>query len=99
MLMLTDAAATAITQLTSQPNMPETTGLRIVPNPDDTQGPALAAALTSGPGPQDEVLEVHQARVFLEPEAAEQLADKVLDAETADGGQIAFHLRPQATTS
>lgn len=99
MLMLTDAAATAINQLTSQPNMPDTTGLRIVPNPDNTHGPALAAALTSGPGPEDEVLEVHQARVYLEPEAAEQLADKVLDAETAAGGQIAFHLRQQPTTT
>ncbi|HET9171355.1 MAG TPA: adhesin [Actinospica sp.] len=96
MLMLTDAAATAINQLATQPNMPETTGLRIAPSPDDTQGAALAAALTTGPGPEDQVLEVHQARVYLEPVAAEQLADKVLDAETAAGGQIAFHLRPQA---
>jgi Fe-S cluster assembly iron-binding protein IscA len=96
MLMLTDAAATAINQLTSQPDMPETTGLRIAQSPDDTRGAALAAALTTGPGPEDQVLEVHEARVYLEPEAAEQLADKVLDAETAAGGQIAFHLRPQA---
>ncbi|MBR7829386.1 adhesin [Actinospica sp. MGRD01-02] len=95
MLTLTDAAATAINQLTSQPNMPETTGLRIAPSPDESQGAALAAALTSGPGPEDEVLEVHEARVYLEPEAAQQLSDKVLDAETAAGGQIAFHLRPQ----
>jgi Fe-S cluster assembly iron-binding protein IscA len=97
MLMLTDAAATAINQLTSQPNMPDTTGLRIAPSTEDTNGPALAAALTTGPGPEDQVLEVHQARVYLEPEAAEQLADKVLDAETAAGGQIAFSLRPQAS--
>jgi iron-sulfur cluster assembly protein len=96
MLMLTDAAATAINQLTSQPDMPESTGLRIAASPDDHQGPALAASLSSGPGPQDQVLEVQEARVYLEPEAAEQLADKVLDAETAEGGRIAFSLRPQA---
>lgn len=95
MLTLTDAAATAINQLTSQPNMPETTGLRIAPNTENTDSPSLAAALTTGPGPEDQVLEVHQARVYLEPEAAAQLADQVLDAETAAGGRIAFHLRPQ----
>jgi iron-sulfur cluster assembly protein len=82
MLTLTDAAATAINQLTSQPNMPESTGLRIALSTEDTNGSALAAALTTGPDPEDQVLEVHQARV-------------VLDAETASGGQIAFHLRPQ----
>ena len=95
MLTLTDAAATAINQLTSQPDMPETTGLRIAQSTEDTNGAVLAAALTTGPGPEDQVLEVRQARVYLEPEAAAQLADKVLDAETASGGQIAFHLRPQ----
>lgn len=95
MLTLTDAAATAINQLTSQANMPETTGLRIAPSTEDTNGPALAAALTTGPGPEDQVLEVHEALVYLEPEAAAQLADQVLDAETASGGRIAFHLRPQ----
>lgn len=98
MLMLTEAAASAISELTSQPALPETTGLRIGPNPDNTNGPALSVSLTSGPGPQDEVIEVRQARVFVEPEVAEQLADMVLDADTDGGGGVAFHVRQQTGT-
>ncbi|HEY3869689.1 MAG TPA: adhesin [Actinocrinis sp.] len=97
MLMLTDAAADVIGELTSQPSLPETTGLRIGPNPDNTNGPALSVSLTSGPGPEDEVIEVKQARVFVEPEVAGQLADKILDADTDSSG-VAFHVRQQAAT-
>lgn len=95
MLTLTDAAADVINDLASQPDLPETAGLRIWPGPEDPQGPALSAGLTPGPGPQDKVIESHHARVYLEPAVAERLADKVLDADTTDEGEIAFHVRSQ----
>ena len=45
-----------------------------------------------GPAPGDASLE--SAPVFLEPEVAEALDDKVLDAEIADE-QVRFSVRPQ----
>ena len=98
MLVLTDTAAAVISELTAQLDLPETAGLRICPNPEEGEGAALAAILTGAPDPQDEVVEVRHARVFLEHEAAGQLSDKILDAETRDGGQVMFHVRSQQTS-
>jgi iron-sulfur cluster assembly protein len=99
MLMLTDTAAAVIKELTAQLDLPETAGLRIspTPTPEDNSEPGLAAVLAGAPDPQDSVIEVRHARVFLEPEAAGHLNDKILDAETQTGGQVMFHVRSQLT--
>jgi Fe-S cluster assembly iron-binding protein IscA len=96
MLTLTEKAADVIHDLTSRPSMPATTGLRISPNNDDGGAPALAVYLAEGPSPQDQVVEVQEAKVFLEPQVAGQLDDKVLDAQVDDRGGIAFSVMPQA---
>jgi iron-sulfur cluster assembly protein len=97
MLVLTDTAAEVISELTAQLDLPETAGLRICPNPEEGGESARAAVLPGSPDPQDEVVEVRHARVFLEPEAAGELSDKILDAETQDGGRVMFHVRSQLT--
>jgi Fe-S cluster assembly iron-binding protein IscA len=97
MLMLTDTAAAVIKELAAQLDLPETAGLRISPTPEGTGETALAAVLAGAPDPQDSVVEVRHARVFLEPEAADHLNDKILDAETQNGGKVMFHLRSQLT--
>jgi Fe-S cluster assembly iron-binding protein IscA len=95
MLTLTDQAADVIHDLTSRPSMPATTGLRISPNTDESGGTALAVYLAEGPAPQDQVVEVQEAKVFLEEQVAGQLDDKVLDAQVDERGGIAFSVTPQ----
>jgi iron-sulfur cluster assembly protein len=96
MLVLTEAAAEAVKSVTSNPQVPEGTGLRIAPAAPDSDGPAgfqLTAALV--PAEDDQVIEAAGARVFLEPQAAAYLEDKVLDAQVDEQGQARFSLGVQ----
>src|SRR6185312_12698249 len=79
MLTLTDSAVTAIRNLTSQPELPEDTGLRIMSQSDG--GPTFQVTLAETPVAGDQVIETEGARVFLEPGAAVALDDKSLDAQ------------------
>ena len=94
MLTLTDSAVTAIRNLTSQPELPEDTGLRIMSQ--DEGGPAFQVTLAESPVAGDQVIETDGARVFLEPGAAVALDDKSLDAQVDDEGTVAFTLAEQA---
>ncbi len=94
MLTLTDNAVTAIRALTSQPDFPDETGLRIVSHGEDI--PSFQLALVANPAEGDQVIETDGARVFLEQHAAEALADKALDAEVDDQGGVAFSVSVQA---
>ena len=49
----------------------------------------------SGPGDTDQVIEAAGARVFLEPNAAAYLDDKVLDAQVDEQGKARFTLGTQ----
>src|SRR3974390_3135720 len=96
MLVLTEAAAEAVKSVTSNPQVPEGTGLRIAPTASDSDGPAefqLTAALV--PAEDDQVIEAAGARVFLEPQAAAYLEDKVLDAQVDEQGEVYFSLDVQ----
>ena len=93
MLTLTDSAVTAIRNLTSQPELPEDTGLRIMAQQEG--GPAFQVTLAESPAAGDQVIETAGARVFLEPGAAVALDDKSLDAQVDDQGTVAFTLADQ----
>lgn len=90
MLTLTDSAVTAIRNLTSQPELPDDTGLRIMAQDDGA--PAFQVALAESPVDGDQVIESEGARVFLEANAAAALDDKSLDAQVDDEGTVAFTL-------
>ena len=94
MLTLTDSAVTAIRNLTSQPELPDETGLRIMSQ--EQGGPAFQVTLAESPVDGDQVIETEGARVFLEPVAAVALDDKSLDAQVDDEGTVAFTLAEQA---
>ncbi len=96
MLALTDAAVGVIHDLTTQPGLPEGTGLRITPQPDNGTGPAYALSLSQEPDAADEVILAAQSRVYLEQGVAQQLQDKVLDAKVDEQGEIAFLIGQQA---
>jgi len=93
MLTLTDSAASAIRDLTSQPDLPDETGLRIMKQGEGAT--SFQLALTEGPEAGDQVVEAAGARVFVEAGAAEVLDDKALDAQLNDQGDLAFRISDQ----
>jgi Fe-S cluster assembly iron-binding protein IscA len=93
MLVLTDAAASAIRRLAAHPEFPDDGGLRIAAPANGTQ--PFTAAASRSPDVNDTVVERDGAKLFLGPDAAQALDDKVLDARTDDDGTIEFRLLPQ----
>jgi iron-sulfur cluster assembly protein len=96
MLTLTDSAVSAIRGLTSRPELPMETGLRIVARGDGA--PSFQVALAEGPVAGDEVVEEDGARVFLEPAAAAVLDGKSLGAQVNEQGQVAFSISDRAAS-
>ena len=96
MLVLTEAAAEVVKSVTSPPQAPAGTGLRIassVSEPQDAR--ALQVSAAAGPGESDQVIEAAGARVFLESQAAVYLEDKVLDGQLDEQGKAHFFLGVQ----
>ena len=96
MLVLTEAAAEVVKSVISTPQTPGETGLRIVssaPEPEDPGALQLTAA--ADPGENDQVIEAAGARVFVEPQAAAYLDDKVLDGQLDEQGKAHFTLGTQ----
>ena len=91
MLTLTSPAVEAIRTLTTQPGLPDNTGLRIAPEGENTEGGSLALSLSAGPQTGDEVIETEGVLVFLQTDAAVMLDDKALDAQVDDEG-VMFRL-------
>lgn len=96
MLAVTDSASSAIEGILAAPEMPGEAGLRIstgdAPAEDGMPRTEFRLAVAEAPQPGDQVVE--DGPVYLEPEAANLLDDKVLDAEVA-GDQIRFSLAEQ----
>lgn len=87
MLTLTENASTIVKDITSQPGLAETAGLRITSGADD-QSLAVSAAETAEPG--DQTIEQNGATVYLDENAAVLLDDKVLDAGVDPEGKVEF---------
>ena len=96
MLAVTKEAASAIDGILASSELPKEAGMRITTETAATEEGApqteLRLAVVEQPETSDQVLE--DAQVFLEPEAAQLLDDKVLDAEVA-GEQVQFSLRQE----
>ncbi|PZG47563.1 Fe-S cluster assembly protein HesB [Spongiactinospora gelatinilytica] len=90
MLALTDTAVTAIRDLMVGEDLPADAGLRITLKSGDDA--SLELSLASAPRPGDQVIEKSQARVFLDPAAAELLSDRSLDADVPPTGHPVFRL-------
>jgi Fe-S cluster assembly iron-binding protein IscA len=96
MLVLTEAATEVVKSLTSTPQAPEGTGLRIASSgPEPADPGALQVTAAVGPGENDQVINAAGAHIFLEPQAAAFLEDKVLDAQVDSDGQAHFSLGMQ----
>ena len=89
LLALTDDAVEAVRNIVSSSDeLPETGGLRVVAERAGTQA-NLQLSVVALPAEDDEVIEEQGVRVFLEPEAAALLDDKVLDA-SMEQNQVEF---------
>jgi Fe-S cluster assembly iron-binding protein IscA len=95
MLTVTDDAATAIRTLAAQNDLPAQTGVRISSTTGESGAPALGLSVAEGPLPEDEVIEVQGARVFVDSAVAADLEDKALDAQVTEQGQVQFMLANQ----
>jgi Fe-S cluster assembly iron-binding protein IscA len=96
MLVLTEAAAQVVKSVTDTPEAPDGTGLRISQSATEPgSANALELAAAAEPGNNDQVVEAAGARVFLDPQAAAYLDDKVLDAEVDPDGKVRFTLGRQ----
>ncbi|MDX6719030.1 MAG: hypothetical protein QOJ63_1284 [Solirubrobacteraceae bacterium] len=93
-------SATAAIEMLSLPDVPERSGLRILRGPRDDGRQSCSTAVIDRPRAEDEVIlvtrEDARAAVFIAPEAADLVADQVLDA-TTKVEQMTFSLRPQRT--
>ena len=92
LLALTDNAVEAVKTIVSSSDG-EGSGLRMVAERAGTQA-NFQLSVVPLPAEDDEVIEERGARVFLEPEAASLLDDKVLDA-TVEQNQVAFTIADQ----
>jgi iron-sulfur cluster assembly protein len=98
LLALTDRAVEAVKGIVSSlEETSENGGLRMVTERAGTQA-NVHLSVVALPAEDDAVIEDHGARLFLDPDAALLLDDKVLDA-TIDQGQIAFTLEDQGVDS
>ena len=94
LLALTDNAVEAVKNIVSSSDeTSETGGLRLVAERAGAQA-NLQLSVVPLPAEDDEVIEEQGARVFLEPEAASLLDDKVLDA-SVEQDQVAFTIADQ----
>jgi iron-sulfur cluster assembly protein len=94
MLALTDSAVQAVKGIVSSADeASEAGGLRMVAEREGTQA-NFQLSVAPLPAEDDEVIEEQGARVFLEPEAASLLDDKVLDA-SVDQNQVALTIADQ----
>jgi iron-sulfur cluster assembly protein len=96
MLVLTEAAAEVVKSVISTAQARDGAGLRIASSTEEPESPgALNVTAAPGPGENDQVIEAAGARVFLEPQAAAYLEDKVLDAQVDEDGNARFSLGMQ----
>lgn len=95
MLTVTDNAAFAIRTIAGQTDAPEETGVRISPATEEGGAGELALSVTEGPLPEDQVIETQGARLFVDSDVADSLADRALDAQVTEQGQVQFMLADQ----
>lgn len=92
MLTVTNNAATAIRDITSQDAVPPGAGLRIA---SEDGGNALVLSLVAQPSEGDQVVDSAGARLFLDQQAAQLLDDKELDVTVDPSGDVQFAVGDQ----
>ncbi|MBB6625777.1 Fe-S cluster assembly protein HesB [Nocardioides sp. KIGAM211] len=95
MLTLTENASTIVKDITTQPGLEDTTGLRITTEQAAGE-PTFEVTAAAAPEPGDQTVDQDGATVYLDQGAAVMLEDKVLDAAVDPEGRVEFALGLQA---
>jgi iron-sulfur cluster assembly protein len=95
MLVITPAAIKVVKAITATEDLPDGSGLRIATAHDQSSAVVLEVDIVTGPADQDQIVDEHGVRVFLDPTAATYLDNKVLNAEVNDTGEAQFTLFTQ----
>ena len=96
MLVLTEAAAQVVKSVTATLEEADAAGLRIASGAPGPDGPGeLHVTTAPGPGENDQIIVAGGARIYLEPQAAALLDDKILDARPDANGNARFSLGVQ----
>jgi iron-sulfur cluster assembly protein len=93
-LTLTPIAVEAVRQLVQSAPTEDAEGLRIAPGQATAAGTSLELSIVDGPELDDQEITDGGAHVFLEPEVARFMDDKVLDAQLEETG-VRFSIRDQ----
>jgi len=95
LLQVSPSAATALEEARAAQEVPDTFGVRVFAQADESGEAALALAFSEEPIEGDQVTEQEGTQIYVAPELAEPLAESVLDVEdTPEGPQLT--LVPQA---
>ena len=97
MLTITHDAAEAIRSALEAPELPESAGVRIatISTALNGRGPTITVDLALAPHADDEILLSEGAQVFVDPDAAAVLENKLLDVRLEPGGKLHFSLVDQ----
>jgi iron-sulfur cluster assembly protein len=93
-LTLTPIAVEAVRQLVDSAPTEDAEGLRIAPGHATAAGTSLELSIVDGPEMDDKEVFDGGAHIFLEPEVARFMDDKVLDAQLEETG-VRFSIRDQ----
>jgi iron-sulfur cluster assembly protein len=93
-LTITANADQALEAVVSTEDAPEGAGVRISQAVGADGQPAMGMSLAPAPEQGDQVVEDASVPVFLAPEVADVLDDKVLDAQV-EGDRVAFQIAEQ----
>lgn len=96
MLTLTNSAVDAIQELTTQPGLPDDSGIRIKPTEPGEATSTFQIDVREAPEEDDQIVERGGARVFLDPDVADVFSDQTLDALVV-GDTFQFRLAGQAS--
>jgi iron-sulfur cluster assembly protein len=91
-LSMTDNAVTEIRNIVTDPQVPETGGVRIASGPDG----GLTLAVAGEPASGDAIVAEQGARVFVDEPASQLLEDMQLDAALDPEGNVQFSLAQRA---
>jgi iron-sulfur cluster assembly protein len=95
-LTITENAEHALDAVVAAENAPEGAGMRISQGVGADGQPAVGLALVSAPEPGDSVVEDAKVPVFVAPDVADLLDNKILDAQL-EGDLIAFRIGEQTS--
>ena len=91
MLQVSDSAVSVLEEARTAQEVPDSFGVRVFAQTDDTGQAGLALAFAEQPADGDEVTQQSGTEIYVAPELAEPLATSMLDVEeTPEGPQLAL---------